>query len=184
MEDDLSLILSNALFGDGAAAAVLWTRPRGLELVASGSRHAPEDREAIRYVHKNGQLHNQLSRDLPAIVTKTVAQVVQDLLGSRDLTVADVAHFALHGGGDKVITAVAGNWASPTTNFSPPGRSWPATAICPPLRSSSPSRKSSKRPAAPGLGAPGRLRRRPLGPCPAVKIGMTRPQVKVVFANL
>ena len=62
MEDDLSLLLSNALFGDGAAAAVLWTRPRGLELVASSSFHAPEDREAIRYVHKHGQLYNQLSR--------------------------------------------------------------------------------------------------------------------------
>jgi alkylresorcinol/alkylpyrone synthase len=107
MEDDVNLILSNALFADGAAAAVLWTRPQGLELVASGSRHAPEDREAIRYVHKRGQLYNQLSRSLPRLVDKAVAAAVQGVLEPRGLTVADVAHFALHGGGDKVITAVA-----------------------------------------------------------------------------
>ncbi|MFI5354337.1 MAG: type III polyketide synthase [Desulfobaccales bacterium] len=107
LEDDLSLLLSNALFGDGAAAAVLWTQPRGLELVASSSFHAPEDREAIRYVHKHGQLYNQLSRDLPAIVNQAVAQAVHHVLEARGLTVADVDHWALHGGGDKVLTAVA-----------------------------------------------------------------------------
>jgi predicted naringenin-chalcone synthase len=107
MEDDLSLILSNALFSDGAAAAVLWTRPEGLELVASGSRHRPEDREAIRYVHRNGQLCNQLSSFLPRIVNRTVAEAVQGVLEPLGLEVADIDHWALHGGGEKVIAAVA-----------------------------------------------------------------------------
>ena len=34
MADDLSLIISNAIFADGASASVLWRRPEGLELVA------------------------------------------------------------------------------------------------------------------------------------------------------
>ena len=67
----------------------------------------PEDREAIRYVHKHGQLYNQLSRDLPSIVDQAVAQAVRHVLEPRGLTVADVAHWALHGGGDKVLAAVA-----------------------------------------------------------------------------
>ena len=119
LEDDLSLLLSNALFGDGAAAAVLWTRPRGLELVASSSFHAPEDREAIRYVHKHGQLYNQLSRDLPAIVNQAVAQAVRHVLEPRGLTVADVAHWALHGGGDKVLAAVARELGYPPDKLLP-----------------------------------------------------------------
>jgi predicted naringenin-chalcone synthase len=41
MADDMSLLLSNALFADGAAAAVLWTRPQGLALVDSSNRHQP-----------------------------------------------------------------------------------------------------------------------------------------------
>jgi len=107
MEDDLSLILSNALFADGAAAAVLWTGSGGLELVASGSRHQPEDREAIRYVHRRGQLYNQLSNSLPRLVNRAVAAAVQGVLRPQGLAVDDVAHWAIHGGGEKVIAAVA-----------------------------------------------------------------------------
>ena len=36
-----------------------------------------------------------------------MAQAVQHVLEPRGLTVADVAHWALHGGGDKILTAVA-----------------------------------------------------------------------------
>jgi predicted naringenin-chalcone synthase len=119
LDDDLSLILSNALFGDGAAAAVLWTRPEGLELVATSSRHQPEDREAIRYIHKNGQLHNQLSLSLPKILNRVVAEVVQGVLKPKSLTVADIAHWALHGGGDKIITAVAQGLGLPEEKLKP-----------------------------------------------------------------
>lgn len=106
MEDDLSLLVSNALFSDGAAAAVLWTRPQGLELLASSSYYVPEDRDAIRYVHKNGQLYNQLSTRLPHLVKKAVGQVVKDILEPRALQVGDIRHWALHTGGEKIINTV------------------------------------------------------------------------------
>ena len=106
MEDDLSLLLSNTLFGDGAAAAVLWMRPQGYELVASARRYVPEQRESIRYVHKNGQLHNQLSLRLPELVRKAAAQVVADVLAPRSLKPGDIKHWALHSGGEKIINAV------------------------------------------------------------------------------
>lgn len=106
MEDDLSLILSNALFSDGAAAAVLWNRPHGLELIDSSSYHQPEDRESIRYIYKKGQLYNQLSASLPKLASHAVAEAVHRLLTPNGLTVADIAHWALHGGGHKIIDAV------------------------------------------------------------------------------
>jgi alkylresorcinol/alkylpyrone synthase len=106
MEDDLSLLLSNTLFGDGAAAAVLWTRPQGYELVASARRYVPEQRESIRYVHKNGRLYNQLSTRLPDMVRKAAAQVVDDVLAPRALKPRDIKHWALHNGGEKIINAV------------------------------------------------------------------------------
>ena len=106
MDNDLSLILSNALFADGAAAAVLWDRPQGFELVGSAASYLPEHREDIRFVHKGGQLHNQLSTDLPDLVDKAAAGVVADLLGPLGLQVGDVAHWAFHTGGEKVINAV------------------------------------------------------------------------------
>ncbi len=106
MEDDLSLLLSNTLFGDGAAAAVLWTRPQGYELVASARRYVPEQRDSIRYVHKHGQLYNQLSTKLPDLVRKAAAQVVADVLTPHSLAAGDIKHWALHSGGEKVINAV------------------------------------------------------------------------------
>jgi predicted naringenin-chalcone synthase len=106
MGNDLSLILSNALFGDGAAAAVLMTRPAGFELVASAVRYVPEQRDAIRFVHKQGQLHNQLSTKLPDMVKKAAAEVVADLLTSQGLQTADIRHWAFHTGGEKIINAV------------------------------------------------------------------------------
>lgn len=106
MGNDLSLILSNALFGDGAAAAVLTARPAGFELVATAGRYVPEQRDAIRFVHKEGQLHNQLSTKLPDMVNKAAAEVVADLLAAQGLQTTDIRHWAFHTGGEKIINAV------------------------------------------------------------------------------
>jgi alkylresorcinol/alkylpyrone synthase len=106
MEDDLSLIVSNALFGDGAAAAVIGSRPRGLELISSASRHVPEKRDAIRYIHKNGQLYNQLATNLPHLVKKAVALVVADVLAPHSLEVKDIKHWAIHAGGEKILNTL------------------------------------------------------------------------------
>ena len=120
--DDLSLLVSNALFGDGAAAAVIWNRPAGLELVASTSWYVPEDREAIRYVHKNGQLFNQLSTDLPHLVKKAVRVVVERLLKPRGLGIEDVPHWAMHTGGDKIIATIAAEMGLTAAQLEPTRR--------------------------------------------------------------
>lgn len=106
MENDLSLLLSNTLFGDGASAAVVCTKPEGYEFIASASHYVPEQRDSIRYVHKKGQLHNQLSLKLPGLVQKAASQVVADLLGPRALQPGQIRHWALHSGGEKIINAV------------------------------------------------------------------------------
>jgi len=106
MGDDLSLIISNALFGDGAAAAVLWRREEGVELVDSANIYVPEQREAVRYVYKKGDLHNQLSNRLPEMLQTAVASVMKTLLERHSLKVPDIKHWAIHTGGDKIITAI------------------------------------------------------------------------------
>jgi predicted naringenin-chalcone synthase len=106
MENDLSLLISNTLFGDGAAAAIVWNRPEGFELVDSISLYVPEEREHIRYIHKKGRLYNQLSSVLPRLVRKAVSEVVAGLLESRSLRVDDIRHWALHNGGEKIIKEI------------------------------------------------------------------------------
>ncbi len=106
MSDDLSLIVSNALFGDGAAAVVLRRKPDGLELIDSESIYVPGDRDHIRYVHKNGELHNRLSMSLHRYVRKAVAEVVNTLLHRQSLKMDDIKHWALHTGGEKILDSI------------------------------------------------------------------------------
>lgn len=106
MDDDLGLVVSNALFADGAAAAVLTAKPQGLEVIDSSCIYVPEQREAIRYVHKGGQLHNQLSTALPHMVKKAVSRTVSDILAPRSLGVVDIRHWALHSGGEKILNCI------------------------------------------------------------------------------
>jgi len=108
MGDDLSLIISNALFGDGAAAAVLRRGGdgHGPAIVDSASLYAPELREHIRYVHRGGQLHNQLSTSLPNVLKPIISRVVGALLKRNGLEQSDIRHWAIHPGGEKVIQAV------------------------------------------------------------------------------
>ncbi len=108
MEDDLGLLISNSLFGDGAAAAVIWDRPEGFELVDSASLYVPEEREHIRYIHKKGRLYNSLSTALPRLVRKAVSSVVLRLLKPWSLGIADISHWALHTGGEKIINEIKG----------------------------------------------------------------------------
>ncbi|MBZ0155351.1 MAG: type III polyketide synthase [Alphaproteobacteria bacterium] len=106
MGDETSLIISNALFADGAAAAVLGDRPGGFEVVSSSSHYAPEHRDDIRYIHKEGQLHNQLSLRLPGLVRKAVSRTVAELLEPLSLRIEEIKHWALHPGGERIINAV------------------------------------------------------------------------------
>lgn len=106
MDDDMSLLISNAIFGDGAAAAVLWTRPEGLRIVDSVGRVDTAYREDVRYVYKRGSLHNRLSVQLPKVVRTVVPPLIDDLLARNGLTTADVRHWAIHPGGDRMVAAL------------------------------------------------------------------------------
>ena len=61
------------LFGDGAGSGRARTGPRGSRWSPRQADTVPEQRDTIRYVHKNGRLYNQLSLKLPQIVNKAAA---------------------------------------------------------------------------------------------------------------
>lgn len=106
MSNDPALLVSNALFADGAGAAVLRQGHSGLELLTSETLHEPRYREDIRYVYKDGDLHNQLSATLPAKSGRVVERLVRNLLEKEGLEKNDIAHWVLHPGGDKVMDCV------------------------------------------------------------------------------
>ncbi len=103
MDNDISLIISNAVFGDGAAAAVISGEPRGAEILDSESFFDPKYREDVRYKYKNGSLHNQITPRLPDVTSKLVPPVINNVLKRNSLKIADIDHWAIHPGGAKII---------------------------------------------------------------------------------
>jgi predicted naringenin-chalcone synthase len=66
----------------------------------------PEHREQLRYTSQGGRLRNVLTRNVPVIGAKAVAQVVQRLLERRGLTRNEIDWWVVHPGGTQVLTAV------------------------------------------------------------------------------
>jgi predicted naringenin-chalcone synthase len=106
MDNDMGLLVSNAIFADGAAAAIVCSASRGLSLEATASGYYPELREAVRFVHRKGRLQNQLDAQLPKEIRKTVPPFIRSLLAQRNLVPESVRHWALHPGGDRIIGAI------------------------------------------------------------------------------
>jgi predicted naringenin-chalcone synthase len=103
MGDDLSLVISNAIFGDGAAATVLRRGGHGISLESSICRFDPSHRDDVRYVYKQGRLHNSLSPQLPRIVAEAVPPMITTLLTRHGLSASQVRHWAIHPGGERII---------------------------------------------------------------------------------
>jgi predicted naringenin-chalcone synthase len=104
---DLETAVGNAIFADGASAAVISNEPveagPGLHLAGFASR---ADRELIRYMgfhNQQGRLRVMLSRDVPEAVLPLAEAAIDDLLGNAGLERRDVARWIVHPGGRRVL---------------------------------------------------------------------------------
>jgi predicted naringenin-chalcone synthase len=106
------LIVSNSIFGDGAAAAVLDLvqddHPGGLaRIVDFATGLFPQYREELRYRTEGGRLRNHLTKRVPAIGANTAAEVTSRLLTRHGLSRDDIAWWAVHPGGTVVLSQIA-----------------------------------------------------------------------------
>jgi alkylresorcinol/alkylpyrone synthase len=101
-------VVSTALFGDGAAAAVLVggaeRRPRrGVRILEALSHLFPRSTYALGFdLHGDG-FHSVLSKDVPALLKTEIAALVRTLAGRRGLAREDLSVFVLHPGGRKIL---------------------------------------------------------------------------------
>jgi alkylresorcinol/alkylpyrone synthase len=107
--DDLarSNIVATALFGDGAAAAVLRCGPAeiGPAIVASGEHTWPGSLDIMGWNVAEDGLKAIFSRDIPRLVTAELGPVLNDFLTRQGLSLGDIDRFVCHPGGPKVIDA-------------------------------------------------------------------------------
>lgn len=109
MGPEPDLVVSNSIFGDGAAACILGPSRNGsplLQLVDFETTLLPRYREDLRYRTESGRLRNALSRRVPAIGANAIAQSVSRLLAKHHLSQDDIAFWAVHPGGTAVLQAV------------------------------------------------------------------------------
>jgi len=124
---DPDSLVANSLFGDGAAAVVgvgggAQPSAESWRLAASGTCRLPESAEAMSWRIGNHGFRMTLSPSVPHIIEAHLRDWVEGWLGTQGLGLADVATWAIHPGGPRILTAVEGALdLSPETGEVPRG---------------------------------------------------------------
>jgi len=111
LDNDPGLTVSNCIFGDGAAAAVLSRAGNGehdgrLRLVDFAGGLYPRHREQLRYRTQQGRLRNVLGKRVPVLAAQTGTEVTHKLLARHGLTRSDIRWWAVHAGGSAVLDEI------------------------------------------------------------------------------
>jgi alkylresorcinol/alkylpyrone synthase len=112
LPDDVSKsnLVATALFGDGAAAAVIGgdaCEGPGLEVLGTRSRHYADSLDVMGWTVLQEGLQVVFAQRIPEIVAETAAEDIGGFLADHDLKIADIDAFLLHPGGTKVLEAYA-----------------------------------------------------------------------------
>src|SRR5271154_3560741 len=101
-----SNIVAAALFGDGAAAALLHCRAAGPAVIAAGEHTWPQTLDIMGWEVAEDGLKPVFSRDIPRLVAERLGAAARDFLGDHGLMPGDIDRFVCHPGGPKVIDAL------------------------------------------------------------------------------
>lgn len=107
-KDDLSKsnIVATALFGDGAAGAILSTHGDGPALGPGGEHTWPNSLDIMGWEVEEDGLKARFAQSIPALVAGDFKTVLHAYLQKSDLKVKDIDGFACHPGGAKVLDAL------------------------------------------------------------------------------
>ena len=105
--DDPAAIVATALFGDGAAAAVVSTEGTGIAAIAgSGERMWPETLGIMGWRVEDPGLAVVFDRAIPPFIEANLALAVEGMLGGIGVERASIDRLCCHPGGVKVIDAI------------------------------------------------------------------------------
>jgi predicted naringenin-chalcone synthase len=105
-------IVANALFADGAGAAVLvgedvtTDRPPVLRLRGTGSCLLPDSSDAMTWRIGDHGFAMTLSPRVPTIIGRHLRPWLTDWLGQHELQIDDIDRWAIHPGGPRVLESV------------------------------------------------------------------------------
>lgn len=104
---DLEQVVAHALFSDAAAAVVLAPDAPGVEVIDVVARTDVEHSELMTWDVTDLGFRMGLSPKVPNVLAEHVSGAVDELLGRHGLTIPDVARWAIHPGGPRIVDVVA-----------------------------------------------------------------------------
>jgi alkylresorcinol/alkylpyrone synthase len=105
-DNSKSNVVAAALFGDGAAAALISTEGDGPRFGAAGEHTFPRSLEVMGWRVREDGLGVLFSRDIPALVRNQFKPVLDAFLARHGLAHRDLAGTICHPGGSKVLDAL------------------------------------------------------------------------------
>jgi alkylresorcinol/alkylpyrone synthase len=97
-------LIACALFGDGAAAALVTSRDMpGAQILDTTAHMLPDSLDAMGFDLRDSGFHMVLSRHVPNLIGDKIGQVIATLLAQHELTLEQLAAFLLHPGGKKIL---------------------------------------------------------------------------------
>lgn len=112
-----SNIVATALFGDGAAAALISTVGKGPAIESSGEHTWPDTLDVMGWRLKEDGFGVLFHRDIPNLVRRDMRNAAAEFLDRNGLSVSDIDHFVVHPGGAKVIDAMQDAFGSAPAAF-------------------------------------------------------------------
>jgi predicted naringenin-chalcone synthase len=110
--DDYSManIVSAAIFGDGAACALLSSdaSDQGPEVIADEMYHFYENEHMMGFKLTNSGLQMVLDVDVPETIAAHFPDIIHPFLAKNGLKIDDIDHLIFHPGGKKIIQLVEG----------------------------------------------------------------------------
>lgn len=101
-----SNLVATALFGDGAAGAIISTEGSGPALRQGGEFTWPDSLDIMGWDVAEDGLKAIFSRDIPALVQRDLREATHNFLARQGLRIDDIRSFICHPGGAKVIDAL------------------------------------------------------------------------------
>jgi len=108
-----SNIVATALFGDGAAGAILSTVGEGPAIGVAGEYTWPHSLDVMGWDMAEDGLKARFAKNIPDLVASDFKSLLDEFLSRNDLALSDVDGFACHPGGAKVLDALEDALALP-----------------------------------------------------------------------
>jgi alkylresorcinol/alkylpyrone synthase len=101
-----SNIVATALFGDGAAGAILSTDGEGPKIGAGGEYTWPHSLDIMGWDMAEDGLKARFAKSIPDLVASDFRKLLDDFLTRHGIAFSDIGGFACHPGGAKVLDAL------------------------------------------------------------------------------